>query len=304
MTYYKKVFDGSEYSKVVIEKHGAKIEAVAGTAATAKGYSDLTLENKDTYARLQNLLETGSVGKLEEGTCLAVYRAYLLASGIIKTDTGNQMKTYICHDKWAEKQKVLNDLPLFSLLEQLYRDRLGNQMEPATKNKYELFIDELVAKGTVGYISESAEQKKTFSNLQFRNITKGNSFCKEKQTGLDTITDTTVISDVIAEYKDISKELISLIDDITKIIDKIINFSLFIREGRIKLNPVFVTDKRGAQVVLSEFIAIVRDKMEQHILKVEASYARGFSAISGSSVDSVLPGEIPPSNNTAKGLVV
>jgi len=304
MSYYKKAFDGTPLSNTIIDKYGAKIESFQKSGASVTGYDNLTLENKDTYARLQNLLETGSVGKLEEGTCLAVYRAYLLASGIIKTDEGNQLKTYICHDKWAEKARVLNDLPFFSLLEQLYRDRLGKEMEPSTKNKYELFIDELVTKGTVGYISESAEPKKVFNNLQFKSITKGNTYCKEKQTGLDTVTDTTTINDVIAEYNDISNELVSLIEQVTKIIDKIIDFSLFIREGRIKLSPVFVTDKRGAQVVLSEFIATTREMMEKHILKVEASYVRGFSAISGSSIESVLAGDVPASNEIAKGYAV
>lgn len=301
--YYKSTFTGTESSKLILDKYGAKLEAVAGTGPSATGYSDLTVENKDTFAKLQNMLETGSVGKLEEGTCIAVYRAYLLASGIIKTSEGNQMKTYVCHDKWAKTSKVLNDIPFFSLLEQLYRDRFGKEMEPSTKNKYELFIDELVSKGTVGYISESAEQKKTFNNLQFKDITKNADLCKNKLGGLDTVTDTTTINDVIAEYGEISKELVTLIDKITKIIDKIINFSLFIREGRIKLSPVFVTDPRGAQVVLAEFTGTVRDLLEQHVLKVEEAYAKGFAAITSTNVGSLLEESSSSSNELAKRLV-
>jgi hypothetical protein len=302
MKFYKETFTGTESSKVIIDKYGATVEAVAATKTTS-GYSDLTVENKDTFAKLQNMLQTGSVGKIEEGTCIAVYRAYLLASGIIKTEEGNQMKTYVCHDKWAKGSKVLNDLPLFTLLEQLYRDRSIKDMEPATRNKYELFIDELVSKGTVGYVSESAEQKKTFNNLQFKDITKGADLCKNKLSGLDTVTDTTTINDVIAEYNEISKELVTLIEKITEIINKIIDFDLFIKEGRIKLRPVFVNDKRGAQVVLTEFIGTVRDLLEQHILKVEEAYAKGFAAITSTNVGSLLEEPSESSNELAKQLV-
>jgi len=299
--YYLSQFSGNVYSKEQIDKFGAKIEPISGTGAKVTGYVPLTLEDKETYTRLQNLLESGEVGKLEEGPCFAVYRAYLLASGVIKTEKGPELKTYICHDKWATKNKngettILNTLPLFALLEQLYKDRLGDTMEPATAEKYNTFINKLTAIGTL----ELKEQGKdsSFGNLKFKEIQ-----CKNILPGFDVIKDDpSTVDSVLSQYKIIAESLAKLIEDITKLLDKIIDFSLFVKEIRIKLRPIFVTNENGAQKVLTSFIEEARTLIENHILVVEQAYIEGVGAIQ-SKEESILMTPTIVEDTAAKALV-
>jgi hypothetical protein len=271
--YYLGQFNGTAFSKEQIDKYGAKIEPISGTGAKVTGYVPLTLEDKGTYARLQNLLESGEVGKLEEGPCFAVYRAYLLASGVIKTEKGPELKTYICHDKWAETSATLSTLPLFALLEQLYKDRLGNTMEPATAEKYNTFINKLTAIGTLQLKTQGTDQ--TFSNVEFKKT-----LCKKVMPGFDEIKDDpSTVNEVLTQYKQIAASLVKLIDNITKLLDKIIDFPLFTKENRIKLRPIFVTDSRGAQRVLTGFIEEARTLLEDHIVEVEQAYLEGVTTI-------------------------
>jgi hypothetical protein len=301
--YYVKIFDGSGLSKERIEKYGAPIEGLGSSKSTAEGYAPLDLDDDKTYARLEKLLaDTGDVRKLEEGTCLAVYRAYLLASGVIKTDSGKELKTYVCHDKWATKQTALRDIPLFALLDQLYKDRDGKHMEPDTKNKYELFVDRLRDIGTVKPINSPDD--KTIDNLQFAPPSDESSLCKGGRTGLDTIPDLTTIESVMSEYSSIANQLVTLIDKITKVIDKILDFKLFIDEKRIKLRSVFMTDKRGAQAVLTEYIELVRHELEEHILSVEQSYADGVKVLTGSTHADLLVDRTAGSSVLASSLAV
>jgi hypothetical protein len=252
------------------------------------------------------MLATGDVKNLEEGTCIAVYRAYILASGIIQTDHGKEMKTYVCHDKWALKNKQLDDLPFFALLEQLYNDRMGIEMEPSTKNKYELFIDQLISKGTIEYINESADEtiRKSFHNLQFKSIPSNTELCKEGRTGLDTITDTGQIENALSVYNQIGDELVTLIKGISKILNEILDIPLFVKEGRIKLRPIFVNDKRGAHKVLNDFTEKVRNLLEHHVLTVEEAYHQGFSVITKTTVGSLIADIPAEQDELAKALVV
>ena len=298
---YKELFNDNEYSRIMVNTHGAILEPISGTGIKVLGYKNLTVEDRGTYAKLENLLESGEVGKLEEGTCLAVYRAYLLASGIVNTDKGNQLKTYICHDKW-EKTRV-SDVPLFALLDQLYRDRLGKQMEESTKNKYELFLDQLVSKGTMKYTEDTSAKGKTFENLEFKALSKDAELCRGGKTGLDTVTDTGIVGNTIQYYNAIALDLVNLIEKVTKIIDEIIDFSLFIKEERIKLRPIFVTDSRGAQVVLTEFIEKTRMILEEHILKVEDAYYQGFSIIANTTIKSTIVDIAKDEDALAKSIV-
>jgi len=294
--YYVEQFNGSAFSKEQIDKYGAKIEPISGTGAKVTGYASLTLENKETYAKLQNLLESGEVGKLEEGPCFAVYRAYLLASGVIKTEKGPELKTYVCHDKWAESSAKLSSLPLFALLEQLYKDRLGNTMEPATAEKYNAFISRLTQVGNLDLKTQGIDQ--TFDNLQFKKT-----LCTKVLPGFDIIKeDPSTVSEVLNYYKIIAASLVKLIDAITKILDKIIDFSLFIKENRITLRPIFVTDTRGAQQVLTSFIEETRTLLEEHILEVEQAYIDGVQVIVGST-ESLLSNPAPVEDYAAKALV-
>jgi len=297
--YYLKQFDGSVYAKEQIDKVGAKIEPVSGTGAKVTGYDPLTLNDKETYARLQNLLESGEVGKLEEGTCFAVYRAYLLASGLTSTEKGPMLKTYVCHDKWATSNTSLNSLPLFALLEQLYKDRFGTSMEAATAEKYNTFISRLTQIGTLAAVS-GADQ--TFKNLTFKPITNDSLYCKKAGPGLEPVDDTTVIDTVMNQFKLITASLEKLIDDITNVLNKIIDFPLFIKETRIKLRPIFVDSKNGAPAVLSEFINETRTLLENHIIEVETAYYEGFTAITNQT-DSLLAEAPTIEDPTIKGLL-
>ena len=298
LKYYTSVFTGSGASKEKVDKFGAGIKPLSKSGTAPSGYGPLSLKEAGTYSRLQKLLETGTVGKLQEGTCLAVYRAYLLASGVITTDTGKLLKTYVCHDSWAEQS--LSEIPMFALLDQLYKDRSGDEKEPETQMKYEAFIDRFNSVGTVE-LKEGGE--KSIGNLKFKKIEKG-SFCKDGLSGLDSITDVGIIENVMSEYRSITSQLEKLIEDITTVLNKIIDFQLFIQEKRITLRPVFFTDKRGAHAVLNEFIESIRTTLEEHILSVEQSYYNGTAFMKNMSHNSLLVDTKRNNNAVASSLLV
>jgi hypothetical protein len=182
---------------------------------------------------------------------------------------------------------------MFAMLDHLYKDRSGDEKEPGTQMKYEAFIDRFKEMGTVE-LKEGGE--KSIPNLRFKKISNG-SFCKNGLSGLDSVTDLGIIENVMTEYKSITNQLNKLIEDITTVLNKIIDFSLFIEEKRITLRPIFFTDKRGAHAVLNEFIDSIRTILEEHILSVEQSYYNGVSFMLNMTHNSLLV-------NTKKGDVV
>jgi len=284
---YSKIFDGSVSSKELIAKEGATLEGVSGTGTGETVYSELMLKNKKTYDRLKQLSEGSDAMKIEEGTCLAVYRAYTIASGLAMYDGKKELLTYICHDKWATKETVLTKLPMFAMLEQLYNDRLGNEMEPETREKYNAFISNLLSRGTVEQV-DSSKTEQTFSNLKFKNMMKENSLCKNSSSGFDKITDASIIEDILGEYTVMSNALVKLIDGIAKGMDKIIDLQLFLKENRVKLRTIFVTEKRGALYALNHITTEIRSMLEDHILTIEESYAKAAAVITKNSLASLL----------------
>lgn len=296
INHYTSVFNGSVDSKETVKKEGVEIEfKVKGS--TDKVYTGLTLLEPKTYERLNLLLESSEAGKIQEGTSLAVYRAYTLASGY----ANNELQTYICHDRWGAANIKLTDLPFFALFEQLYNDHQGMQMEPETKDKYRSFINKLSAYGTVEKISDDP----SLQNLRFRNLTKDTPLCKASLSGFNTIKDASVISGVFGEYAVITKEYTDLIESITKIMDKVFDYKLFLKEDRIKLRPIFVTDPRGAQKVLTEIIEEARTTLENHILAVEDSYMKGVALLTGGTIETLLKASPPTGDKIdLKSLVV
>ena len=169
-------------------------------------------------------------------------------------------------------------------------------MEAATSEKYNTFISKLSQIGTL----ESGQGDQTFKNLKFKKF--DNLFCKKAGPGLEPVDDSTVIDTVMTQYKLITASLIKLIDDITKVLDKIIDFPLFIKENRIKLRPIFVDSKEGAPKVLTGFIDETRTLLENHIIEVETAYYNGFTAITNQT-DSFLSETPNVEDPTTKGLI-
>jgi len=146
-------------------------------------------------------------------------------------------------------------------------------MEPATAEKYNTFINKFTAIGTLEPATQGTDQ--TFANLQFKK-----SLCKKVLPGFDEIKeDPSTISEVLDQYKIIATSLVKLIENITKVLDKIIDFPLFTKENRITLRPIFITDTRGAQKVLTGLIEEARTLLENHILEVEQAYITGVTTI-------------------------
>ena len=174
-------------------------------------------------------------------------------------------------------------------------------MEPETKDKYRSFINKLSAYGTVEKISDDP----SLQNLRFRNLTKDTPLCKASLSGFNTIKDASVISGVFGEYAVITKEYTDLIESITKIMDKVFDYKLFLKEDRIKLRPIFVTDPRGAQKVLTEIIEEARTTLENHILAVEDSYMKGVALLTGGTIETLLKASPPTGDKIdLKSLVV
>jgi hypothetical protein len=296
--HYTSVFNGSVDSKETIKKEGVEIEFKLKGSSSEKVYTGMTLMEPKTYERLNLLLESSEAGKIQEGTSLAVYRAYTLASGY----ANNELQTYICHDRWGKDHIKLIDLPFFAMFEQLYNDHQGMKMEPDTKDKYRSFINKLSAYGTVEKTNDSEES--SIQTLQFRDLTKDTNLCKASLSGFNTIKDATAISGVFGEYAMITKEYTDLIESITKIIDKVFDYKLFLKENRIKLRPIFVTDPRGAQKVLTEIIEEARAILEEHILAVEDSYMKGVSILTGTTVETLLKSSPPTGDKNGFGSLI
>lgn len=296
--HYTSVFNGSVDSKETIKTEGAQIEFNLKESSSEKIYTGMTLMEPTTYERLNLLLESSEAGKIQEGTSLAVYRAYTLASGY----ANNELQTYICHDRWGTSNIKLTDLPFFALFEQLYNDHKGEQMEPDTREKYISFINKLSAYGTVENTNDSEEP--SMQTLQFRDLTKDTNLCKASLSGFNTIKDASAISGVFGEYAVITKEYTDLIEYITKIMDKVFDYKLFLKEDRIKLRPIFVTDPRGAQKVLTEIIEEARAILEEHILAVEDSYMKGVAILTGTTVETLLKSSPPTGDKNGFGSLV
>ena len=139
--------------------------------------------------------------------------------------------------------------------------------------------------------------------MEFKALSKESELCRGGKTGLDTVTDTGIVGNTIQYYNAIALDLVNLIEKVTKIIDEIIDFSLFIKEERIKLRPIFVTDSRGAQVVLTEFIEKTRMILEEHILKVEDAYYQGFSILANTTIKSTIVDIAKDEDALAKSIV-
>ena len=54
---------------------------------------------------------------------------------------------------------------------------------------------------------------------------------------------------------------------------------MFTKENRITLRPIFITDTRGAQRVLTGLIEEARTLLENHLLEVEQAYIAGVTTI-------------------------
>jgi hypothetical protein len=250
---------------------------VSFTSDKSISYRQFSITDSATYKELLKMLsDDDAMIALKEGTSLAFYRAYVLASGLTSYNEKPLLQTNICNDIWGGR--VITSTPAFGLLRNLFNDKIEaiNEMYSETKEEMAQFLKDLSETGTVKSGGD------TFESHNFAIIKSP--LCKQKLGSspktLINIDDEEKIEKVKEIFKAIAAELMNHIKNIEKVMNELIDLKAFVSpDSRLIIRPVFFTDKEGAMKALEKIIKKARDVLKEHYLKVERYYAEGVKAI-------------------------
>jgi hypothetical protein len=229
----------------------------------------------DSYGILNQYKES-IVGKTNDITSPAFYRATLLAAGANESSVA----TLFCNDAWTG---VMSDTVPYSLLQSLYydMDQDGGRMSPALSAELEQTVSQFLGNNVAKQVDSAAAD---FSHVAFvdpKEIASG--FCKVSG----------VISTNLAQQKNIltnaHRDLRNLYDahlsNVIKFIRKILTLKEvgFGKPVSIRVNPVFVSDPRGADVALETLMREARTLLSDHYLQVEVMYKKAITDIAALS---------------------
>jgi hypothetical protein len=252
----------------------------------------------DSYGILNQYKES-IVGKTDDITSPAFYRATLLAAGANETSVA----TLFCNDTW---NGIMTDTVPYSLLQSLYydMDQDGGRISPALSAELEQTVSQFLGNNVAKQVDSAAAD---FSHLAFidpKEIASG--FCKVSG----------VISTNLPQQKNIltsaHRELRNMYDahlgNVIRFIRKILTLKEvgFGKPVSIRINPVFVTNPTGADVALERLMREARTLLSNHYLQVELTYKKAITDIAALS-EGALPASavnppVPASNrvNVAK----
>jgi len=229
----------------------------------------------DSYGILNQYKES-IVGKTNDITSPAFYRATLLAAGANESSVA----TLFCNDAWTG---VMSNTVPYSLLQSLYydMDQDGGRMSPALSAELEQTVSQFLGNNVAKQVDSAAAD---FSHVAFvdpKEIASG--FCKVSG----------VISTNLAQQKNIltnaHRDLRNLYDahlsNVIKFIRKILTLKEvgFGKPVSIRVNPVFVSDPRGADVTLETLMREARTLLSDHYLQVEVMYKKAITDIAALS---------------------
>jgi hypothetical protein len=244
--------------------------------AFTEKYSPLHDRNEATFARFQEI--KSAIENKPEGASPASYRAFLLASEM----NGDILNTLFCSDMWAE-QRVTNTVA-YSLLQSLYIDRPEGISESITGNECAQSVAQFLGAKIMKPFVPSGTTPATFDNIAFlKTPTDLDPFCKK----IDTTTGKrgTRVPDQKKILTDAHKRLRDLYDEqiraVVAIVRKVLAFKNtgYRKEPLLQLDPVFMSNERGAIVALETIIAEARLLLSKHYFDVEKTYYDALTAV-------------------------
>ena len=245
---------------------------------TKLSYTSFTITNTKTYEELVKLLsDSSSMVNIPEGTSFAFYRAYLIASGLTSFENKTQLQTYYCNDKWAGKR--IDEIPALGLLRNLFNDRIESiaEMTPESQSEYADFLQRFA---NVGTIKLEGGDDKSMSSYKFLQVNSERCKSNKDSKGFVLFDDSSKIGETRDAYNQIAAELVNHIKKITDIIAEMIDLKAFTdAEPKLKIKPVFFTDKEGASKALEKIIKKARLALEEHYINVEMQYKRAILAL-------------------------
>lgn len=249
----------------------------------------LALQSKSKFSNFAKLdttaysvlsyYQNAIVGKSTEKeniTSPAIYRAFLLATGVVE----DRVDTLFCNDAW---RGVMTSAIPYALLQSLYYDENGGTKSSGSADELRTvsanFLNTDIARP---YVQNSAITPTEFSQLAFvEPKTIAPAFCGAVTTGVRS----TNIEAHRAILTKAHQEIHGLYDEHLETIVKFIRKILSLREAGygqrhvIRLNPVFVTNTKGGQAALDGLIQEGRTLIASHYLAVETTYKKAIQAI-------------------------
>ena len=218
----------------------------------------------------------GKTNEKENITSPAIYRAFLIASGLIE----DRVDTLFCTDNWRD---VMTSTIPYALLQSLYYDENGGTKSSVAadelRNTAAGFLKSDIARP---YVQNSAITPSEFSQLAFiEPKAVAPAFCGTVTTGVRS-TNIPVQRDILTKaHQDLHGLYDIHLENIVKFIRKILS----LKEGGyqkrhiIRLNPIFVTNTKGAQAALDDLIVEGRKLLADHYLAVETTYKKAIQDI-------------------------
>jgi len=212
----------------------------------------------------------------ENVTSPAIYRAFLISSGVVE----DRVDTMICTDAW---RGVMTSAIPYALLQSLYYDENGGtKSAAATDELREVAAGFLKSDIARPYVQNSAVTPTEFSQLAFiEPKTVVPAFCGNITSGVRS-TNIPAQKEILTKAHQDLRNLYDVhLENVVKFIRKVLS----LKEGGwqkrhiIRLNPIFVTSERGAQAALDGFIAEGRKLIADHYLAVETIYKKAIQDI-------------------------
>jgi hypothetical protein len=233
----------------------------------------------------------GKTNEKENITSPAIYRAFLIASGLIE----DRVDTLFCTDNWRD---VMTSAIPYALLQSLYYDENGGTKSSSAadelRNTAAGFLKNDIARP---YVQNSAVTPSEFSQLAFiEPKTVAPAFCGTVTMGVRS-TNIPLQRDILTKaHQDLHGLYDVHLENIVKFIRKILS----LKEGGyqkrhiIRLNPIFVTNTKGAQAALDALIVEGRKLLADHYLAVETTYKKAIQDMA-----SLGRGSVPSQSTTA-----
>jgi len=238
-------------------------------------FSKLDTTAYSVLSYYQNAI-VGKTNEKENITSPAIYRAFLIASGLIE----DRVDTLFCTDNWRD---VMTSTIPYALLQSLYYDENGGTKSSAAadelRNTAAGFLKNDIARP---YVQNSAVTPAEFSQLAFiEPKVVAPAFCGTVTMGVRS-TNIPAQRDILTKAHQNLHGLYDVhLENIVKFIRKILS----LKEGGyqkrhiIRLNPIFVTNTKGAQAALDTLIVEGRRLLADHYLAVETTYKKAIQDI-------------------------
>ena len=231
----------------------------------------------DSYS-IMNDYKEAILGKKNDITSPAFYRATLLAAGVDE----NTVSTFFCSDAW---DGIMTNTVPYALLQSLYydMDQNGGTMSPAVLSELQTTVDQFVGNNVAAPIDPTASSPPTdFSNLKFvapKSI--ATEFCKVS-SGVRNTNLPQQKSILTKAHRDLRDLYDTHLDDTIKFIRKVLTLKEvgYGKPVAIRINPIFLTNPKGADDALEMLVREARKMLSTHYLKVETVYKKAITDIS------------------------